>query len=107
MVIPEVVEKIDQSRLMAFLTQQGLVGFLLVVLIGLNAYSIIWVQPANTRLIAAETRAEVREALQEANAYHARSEEANAKAFTTEQDRLERLFGIKAAKGNPIAGAMQ
>lgn len=105
MVLPEALEKLDQSKFMAFLMQQGLVGILLVVLIGLNAYSIIWVQPANDRQIASESRAEMRQALQDANLAHARAEEANAKAFTDVVDRLERLFGLKRGAANPIAGA--
>jgi hypothetical protein len=106
MIPADVVEKIDQSNFMKFLLQQGLVGILLIILIGLNAFQIIWVSPENTRRIAAESRAEVREALQDANLAHARAEEANAKAFLSVLDRLDRRLGDELRiPGNPFVGA--
>jgi len=105
MVLPETISAVDQTQTAGTLRSQGFVGALLVVLIGLNAYAIVWRLPETVKQIAADSRADMRNALTESDERHTRAMEAVGGAFTKEQDRLERLLGEKPIDGNPIAGA--
>lgn len=108
MVIPELVDQVDKSKTMSVVQQQGFVGVLLITLIGIITYASLWVAPETIKTIATQTRTDVREALLEMNAQHAKEDIAKDEAFTKEQDRTERILGGKTIKGNnPVAGALQ